>query len=85
MLGVAGILGQQIAGNLRALAAVQKAFLLAAHGDRAFPVEGMSVCGDTSFAMAAVHKCTTVAAQAASCINHLYHLRKIENLFVDQT
>lgn len=85
MLGVAGILGQQIAGNLRALAAVQKAFLLAAHGDRAFPVEGMAVCGDTPLAMTAFYKCAAVAAQAASCVDHLYHLRKIENLFVDQT
>ena len=47
---VAGIVGQHVAGDVRALAAVQEAFLLAALSHGAFPVERMAVCLNTAAA-----------------------------------
>lgn len=76
VFGVERIPGQQIAGDLRALAAVQKALFLAAHGHGALPVKGVPVRGDTPFAMAAFCKRTAAAAQAASCVDHLHRLPK---------
>ena len=43
MLRIAGILGQQFTGNIRAFAAVEEPFLLAAHGNGTFAVKRVSV------------------------------------------
>ena len=50
VLRVTGIIVQQVAGDVRALAAVQKTFLLAALCYGAFPVERMAVCLNTAAA-----------------------------------
>ena len=66
MFRIAGIFGQHVAGNLGALAAVQEAFLLAAYGYRAFPVEGMAVCLNTAPAAAGLLVSASGAVQSAS-------------------
>ena len=67
---VAGILHLQIAGNVRAFAAMHKPFFLTAHGNRTFPVKRMPVRCDASAAVTFLYKRTAVAFQAASCIYH---------------
>lgn len=66
LLGIAGIVVQQLAGDIRALAAVEKAFLLAAGGHRAFPMEGMAVCLNTASAVAGFPVVAFGTVQSAS-------------------
>lgn len=63
---VAGIVGQHVAGDVRALSAVQEAFLLAAFGYGAFPVERASLCLDTAAAAAGLLVSAPGAVQSAS-------------------
>lgn len=60
VFGVAGILCQQITGNVRAFTAMHKAFFLTARGNRAFPVKRMPVGCNASAAVAVLYKRTAV-------------------------
>ena len=66
MFGIAGIIAQQLAGHIRALTAVEKAFALAAQGDGTFSVEGMPVCLNTASAAAGLPVFASSAVQTAS-------------------
>ena len=68
MDGIAGILRQQRTGKLRTFAAMEKAFVLAAEGHRAFTVKRVPSGPDTAAAVFA--EGTFPAKQAASCFNH---------------
>jgi hypothetical protein len=70
MLRVAGILSQQITGNVRALSTVDKALFLAAGSDGTFAVEGMTIGFNTATAMAGFFVGTAGTVQAAAGINH---------------
>ena len=66
MLGVAGILRQQIAGQLRAFSAVDKALLLTADRHGTLTVKGMAVGFHAAPAMAGFFERTGRAVQSAS-------------------
>ena len=63
---VAGILSQQFAGNVGALAAVDKAFALTAHGHRALSVKWMAHGLDTAFAIVRFDETAAGAVKSAS-------------------
>ena len=52
MLGIAGILRQQLTGKLRTFTAMDKSLTLRAHRDRTLPMEGMPTGLDTAAAAA---------------------------------
>lgn len=66
MFWITGIFCQQLAGDVGALAAVEKAFVLAAGGYRAFPMEGMAIGLNTASTVAGFFVLTSSAVQSTS-------------------
>jgi len=66
VLRVTGILGQQLAGNVRALAAVDETLFLTAFCHGAFPVKGMALRFYTAAAVVCILIVTALALQAAA-------------------
>ena len=71
MFGIAGILAEQLAGQLGALAAVDISPALRALRDRTFAMKRVSVCLNTSAAAVCRLVFAAGAMQTASRINHL--------------
>ena len=63
---VAGIPCQKFARNVGTFTAMRKAFALTAICNGALTVKGMTVCFDTTIAVAGLFVCTTAAMQSAS-------------------
>jgi hypothetical protein len=70
MLGIAGILREQIAGDVRTFAAVGEALALAAKGDGTFSVEGIAIGLNTAATIVWSFITASLAAQTASGIDH---------------
>ncbi len=73
MLRVAGILRQKCAGKFFAFTAVKLFFLLTADRDRAFPVEGMSVCSNAAAAGKRLFEAAALTTQSAAGIDGVGH------------
>ena len=71
MLRVAGILSQQITGNVRALSTVDKALFLAAGSYGTFAMEWMTIGFNTATAMAGFFVGTAGTMQTAATVNYL--------------
>lgn len=80
MFGITRILSKQFAGNVRAFAAMNEPFCLAATGYRTFAVKRVSVCFYAAAAAAGFLICTSGAMKSASGIDHMYYLRFLKTM-----
>ena len=74
VLGIAGILRQESAGNLRAFAAVYEPSFLTAFGYRTFAVKRAAVRFDTAAAVAVGSVCAACAAESAAGGRHVHSM-----------
>lgn len=72
VFGVAGILGQQLAGDIGTFSAVNNALVLTAYRYRTFSVERVAVCFNAASAAAAFLVFAAGAVQSAAGIDDVF-------------